>query len=228
MTTTSGAETPTFKHRPSLMMFLWEGRHYFIDFTWERRKVTHYREVLSLRQTEEGNVEETTHVPEEVDSRWLYVTCNIYEEVPGVVEQWKLFRTYTVGCHHNDKFSYETGRRRALRGALHDYKATPEQLAILRNRVAALKADGKSYVSTLKEYRSLRKEFRSRVWACYMGRPRHLSIGTELQDVVKHLTAIKGSKETLSDLYTLLATARSKKSAVSDGDVPDVQPPGRS
>lgn len=47
-------------------------------------------------------------------SKWPYTTANLFITEPGTLPG-KLLRTYTVGAHHTEQFSYEEGRLNALR-----------------------------------------------------------------------------------------------------------------
>lgn len=51
-------------------------------------------------------------------SRYPYTTATI-SEITGPQET-KVVRTWTSGCYFRDNFTYEDGRKAALRGALYD------------------------------------------------------------------------------------------------------------
>ena len=82
-------------------------------------------------------------------SRYPYTTANIHriDDPKLPTEKNPVFRTYTVGCSHRDRFSFEAGRKAALTMAIYD----------------APDGDPK--------YGALTKEFRTAVWTAYHSRP---------------------------------------------------------
>jgi len=81
----------------------------------------------------------------------------VVEEVKGKPTTTRVVREYTVGYNHNDRFSYETGRKIALAYALYD---------------APTKGGGESVMGP-----GLTKAFREAVWHAYHGRPGGILFG---------------------------------------------------
>lgn len=74
------------------MQFEWNGRPYVLEFE---------------RQYREG-----------FKTRYPYTTARVLEIINP--QETKVVREYSVGCHFKDQFTYEDGRRAALRMALFD------------------------------------------------------------------------------------------------------------
>ena len=98
------------------MRFTVDGRTYAIDFQRDYRSRDHYEEVAE--EQADGTVKLVT-VKTTVKSTYPYTTVKILEVDDTIPRKdWKVYRTYTVGCATSDRFSPEAGRKAALRMAL--------------------------------------------------------------------------------------------------------------
>lgn len=61
---------------------------------------------------------------EGVKTRYPYTTATVNEIIGP--QRTRVVRTYSVGCHHTDRFSFEEGRKAALKMALFDDPRAPK------------------------------------------------------------------------------------------------------
>lgn len=86
------------------MRFEFDGTTYELDFQKSNKTVAVFDKALGAYK--------------EQASRYPYTTLLIREVRDGKREQWPLFRTATVGCRHNERYTPERGRCHALRAVM--------------------------------------------------------------------------------------------------------------
>lgn len=96
------------------MKFTYAGKDYLIEFSRDYRVRDLIRHEESVDPTT-GEVIVTKTVVK-LKSTYPYTTAMIVEvDSTKPRKEWKVYRSFTVGCAHFDKFRVEDGRLRALR-----------------------------------------------------------------------------------------------------------------
>ena len=111
---------PSKGPKPEPIRFTVDGKTFEIEFSRSKREVP-----TTSKDAPEGK------------STWPYTTATILEVGEGKRETWRVFRTFTVGCHKSDRFTYEGGRKRALALAVYDepYVLNAQKLLVKNENV---------------------------------------------------------------------------------------------